>query len=354
MPGSLYEPSHDLSSADEEVIKEAQPQKPLAALNDYLERRDLSPIRSQLRTSWVVASDRTKRYYTRKAGQAVAAMVKDISPRESGPLLHEVISSDALRHQLSSSEDSTDDKCVDETLMLALAECFDDASSWETRRQILSIMADKVRHKKIIRYIPGLSKYRFTEAKRHCLIYGRGVPVSNVRAPRRDVATPQIEHFISYICSPHVIQDLPFAEQTITLSTQETIKIPNVIRMAIPERLVKQYQAYCEESGFASLSRSTLLRILSICSASTPKSSQGLDYVSSTGAQAFEELLDVVERIGDLGKGMDWAKDVQNRLCAGKRYMKGDFKVCIKHKGRLFSKIIYVRAHGNNGKSPHR
>lgn len=326
-----------MSSADEEVIKEAQPQKPLAALNDYLERRDVSPIRSQLRTSWVVASDRTKRYYTRKAGQAVAAMVKDISPRESGPLLHEVISSDALRHQLSSSEDSTDDKCVDETLMLALAECFDAASSWETRRQILSIMADKVRYKKIIRYIPGLSKYRYTEAKRHCLTYGRGAPVSNVRAPRRDVATPQIEHFISYICSPHVIQDLPFGERTITLSTQETIKIPNVIRMAIPERLVKQYQAYCEESGFASLSRSTLLRILSICSASTRKSLQGLDYVSSTGAQAFEELLDVVERIGDLGKGMDWAKDVQNRLRAGKRYMKGDFKVCIKHKGRLIS-----------------
>ena len=132
-----------MSSADEEVIfKEAQPQKPLAALNDYLERRDVSPVRSQLRTSWVVASDRTKRYYTQKAGQAVAVMVRDISPSESGPLFHEVISSDALRHQLSSDEDSTDDECVDGTLMLALAECYNAASSWETRRQILSIMAE--------------------------------------------------------------------------------------------------------------------------------------------------------------------------------------------------------------------
>ena len=344
-----------MSSADEEVIfKEAQPQKLLAALNDYLERRDVSPVRSQLRTSWVVASDRTKRYYTRKAGQAVAAMVRDISPSESGPLFHEVISSDALRHQLSSDEDSTDDECVDETLMLALAECYDASGSWETRRQILSIMADKVRYKKIIRYIPGLSKYRYTEAKRHSLSYGRGAPVPNVRAPRRDVATPQIEHFISYICSPHVIQDLPFGERTITLSTQETIKIPNVIRMAIPKRLVKQYHAYCEESGFPALSRSTLLRILSICSASTRKSLQGLDYVTSTGAQAFEELLDVVEKIGDVGKGMDWAKDVQNRLSAGKRYLKGDYKVCIKHKGRLISLILYVRAYDNDSKSPHK
>ena len=59
--------------------------------------------------------------------------------------------------------------------------------------------------------------------------------------------------------------------------------------------------------------------------------------MSSTGAQAFEELLDVIERIGDLGKGMDWAKAVQNRLRAGKHYLKGDFKVCIKHKERLIS-----------------
>ena len=227
----------------------------------------------------------------------------DISPSESGPLFQEAISSDALRHQLSSDEDSTDGECVDETLMLALAECYDATSSWETRRQILSIMTDKVHYEKIIRYIPGLSKYRYTEAKSHCVTHGRGAPVPNVRAPRRDVATPQIEHFISYICSSHVIQDLPFGERTITLSTQETIKIPNVIRMAIPERLVKQYQAYCEESGFQALSRSTLLRIRSICSASTRKSLQGVDYVSSTGAQAFAELLDVVEKIGDVGKG---------------------------------------------------
>ena len=82
-----------------------------------------------------------------------------------------------------------------------------------------------------------------------------------------------------------------------------------------------------------------LLRILSICSASTCKSLQGLDYVSSTGAQGFEELLDVVEKIGYLGKGMDWAKDVQNRLCVGKRYLEGDYKLCIKHKGRLISLI---------------
>ena len=296
------------------------------ALNTYLVSRDVSPVRSQLQTSWEKASGRTKRYYTQKAGQAVAAVVQDITTHETGPLFCALCSSDALRRQLSSDEDSYEGT-IDVTLMEALAECYQAASRWETRRQVLSIMADKVRYKKLLKYIPGLTKYRFTEAKRHCLTYGRGAPVESVRAPRTDVAFSQIEHFISFITSSHMVQDLPFGERSITLSNKQTIKVPNVIRMMIPERVVKQYQAYCDESSFKPLSRRTLLRILAVCPASTRKSLQGLDYVSSEGAQAFEDLADIVERLGDAGQGMDWTKDLQNRLRAGKRYLKSDYKV---------------------------
>lgn len=296
-------------------------------MNVYLESRDVSPIRSQLQTSWDEASRRTKRYYTRKAGQGVAAVVKDVAPYETGALFRELCSSDVLRCQLSSDEDS-DEETVDNTLMEALSECCQAASSWETRRQILSIMADKVQYSTLLKFIPGLTKYRFTEAKRHCLMYGRGKPVSSVRVARTDVTTLQIEHFITFITSSHVVQDLPFGERSITLSNKETIKIPNVVRMMIPERVVKQYLAFCDESSFKPLSLSTLLRILSVCRASTRKSLQGLDYVSSVGTQAFEDLADVIEKLGDAGQGMAWAKDIQSRLRAGKRYLKSDYKVC--------------------------
>ena len=97
--------------------------------------------------------------------------------------------------------------------------------------------------------------------------------------------------------------------------------------MMIPERVVKQYLTFCDESSFKPLSRSTLLRILTVCPASSRKSLHGLDYVSSSGAQAFEDLADVVEKLGDAGEGMGWAKDIQSRLRAGKRYLKSDYKV---------------------------
>ena len=147
--------------------------RPLDALNTYFVSRDVSPVRSQLQTSWEKTSGRTKRYYTRKASQGVAALVQGMTPHETGPLFRALCSSDALRHQLCDKGDS-DEGNMDVTLMEALAECYQAASRWETRRQILSIMADKVRYKTLLKFIPGLTKYRFTEAKCHCLTFGRG------------------------------------------------------------------------------------------------------------------------------------------------------------------------------------
>lgn len=268
------------------------------------------PIRSQLHTPWKVASEQTKRDYTRKAGQGLAAVVNDIAPKESGSLYQTLCSSGVLRKHFSSDEDCEADT-VDETLMKALG----DINHWETvQRHILSIMADKVRYGKLHRYIPGLTKYCFTEAKRHCLTRGRGAPVQSERLPRTDASTPQIKHFIAFITSAHIVLGLQFGEESIMLGNKNMIKIPNVIRTIIPEKAVKQYHAYCADSGFKPLSRSTLLRILTVCPASTCKSLQGLDYVTSAGGQAFEDLADVVERLGDSGQRMGWAKDMQIRL----------------------------------------
>ena len=139
------------------------------------------------------------------------------------------------------------------------------------------------------------------------------------------VSTAQIDHFVAFITSAHTTQDLPFGERTVTLTSRETIKVPNVIHTMIPERMVKQYLAYCDEMGFKPLSRSTLVRILNVCP-SVRKSLQGLDYISSLGAQAFDDLCKVAEMLGDTGQGMGWAKQQQSRLRESKRYLKRAYK----------------------------
>lgn len=105
-------------------------------------------------------------------------------------------------------------------------------------------MADKLTLNQLRRWIPDLSQHCFTEAKRHCLVFGRGLPVHTTPSSRMKVSLAQIDHFAAFITSPHIVQDLPFGERRITLCTKETIKVPNVIRMLIPERIVKQYTTY--------------------------------------------------------------------------------------------------------------
>jgi hypothetical protein len=39
--------------------------------------------------------------------------------------------------------------------------------------------------------------------------------------------------------------------------------------------------------------------------------------------------LEAVEKLGDLGMGMSWAKEIKKQLALGKRYLKSDYKVIV-------------------------
>lgn len=296
-------------------------------LNTFLETRDISPVRFPLTTQWEEASERTRRRHLRKANQAVDAVLEEVAPNQSGQLWKSLVASKSSDENPSGNEREP----VDEVLMEALAECYRNASNWQTRRQILSIMVDKVSFKTLKKWIPNLTRYQFSEARKHILVEGGGVALSlQSSQTRMAVSQTQLDHFLDFITSTHVIQDLPFGQKSIKLSTKEVITVPNVIRMMVPESIVKQYLAYSSESGFTTLSRSTPLRILNVCSASVRKSLQGLDYISCAGSQAFDDLHDVVNRLGDSFMGMTWARNQKERLKSAKRYLKGDFKVNFK------------------------
>ena len=60
------------------------------------------------------------------------------------------------------------------------------------------------------------------------------------------------------------------------------------------------------------------------------RSLHGLDYISRAGSQGFDDLCEVVNRLGDSFMGMTWAREQKERLKSAKCYLKGDFKVTIK------------------------
>ena len=163
---SIYEPS----------FSGEKTQSPRDKLNEFLASRDISPIRHSLGTPWQEASDRTKRFYTRKARQAVNACLNEIAPDESEMLLTLIV-------KFKSEESS-----VDSSLMECLTECYNNADHWSTRRQILSIMVDRVSFKDLQRWLPNLSRYRFNIARHHLLLHGRGSKVPFVKSSRMCIA----------------------------------------------------------------------------------------------------------------------------------------------------------------------
>ena len=137
----------------------------------------------------------------------------------------------------------------------------------------------------------------------------------------------KLEDFISFITSPHVLQEVPFGERLLKLSTGEVIKTPNVIRMMIPERIVQQYQQYYSGRGFEPMSKRTLHRVLDECSASVRKSLQGLDNFSAQGTEAFDYLDKLVDKLVDCGKTEVWAREMKQKLRSSKQYLKSEDKV---------------------------
>lgn len=253
----------------------------------------------------------------RKARQVVVATLEEIAPNNSEMLLRAIKES-----QLDDDED------MDCSLLEALAECYENASHWNSRRQILSIFADKVSFKTIQKWIPDITRYRYSIARHHLLLHGRGTELPLQKHARIKVPLDKLDHFLAFITSARVVQDLPFGEKTLKLSTTE-IKIPNVLRTSIPEQIVKQYQSYCMETGFSSpLSRSSLCRILDVCPASIRTSLQGLDYFSAEGGKAFDDMIAVVDKLGDVYElGLSWSREQIRKLKLAKRYLKGDYKV---------------------------
>ena len=97
------------------------------------------------------------------------------------------------------------------------------------------------------------------------------------------MAPGKLRHFLNFITSGRIIQDLPFSEKKLRLSSNEELVIPNVIRTVIPTQIVSQYEELCGEEGFKPMERRTLYKVLHVFSASVRKSLQGLDYISAQG-----------------------------------------------------------------------
>lgn len=276
----------------------------LESLNTFLHNCNVSPVKS-LSNPLTVASERTKRRYIDKAKECVFAVLETIAPKEKDLLLESII-----------FERNEQEQPANDTLQI-LKKIYIQAESWQFQRQVLSIIVQQMSFEGAQKFIPGLTSWRFYEAKRHANIEGPGLPVNVTAEKREKINANNLDHFIDFITSSHIMKDLPYGQRTLKLDSGEIINIPNVIRSLSSSSLISQYLQLCEEDNISPLGKSTLYKILSECAASVRKSVEGLDNYVMEGSRAFQTLEEIF---------MD-ENNLKTKLLEAKRYLKADFKI---------------------------
>ena len=231
----------------------------LHSLNNFLRQADgrMSPVRSQLSTNAEGVSSSTTRYYKRKGMQVVEASLDAIAPGQSKWLLQKVL--EAYSHSTDS-----DVNLPEKTLLSRLVTLYNEATNWYTRQQILSVFVADYSKTELLSFIPGLTKWRIDEARKHAFRTSPGRIIVPPVLHRCRLDPVKVDHFLDFISSPSFLQDVAYGTKTLRLSDGETIEIPNVVRTVVASRLTNLYQSYCSESGFEPMGRSTLLNILKV------------------------------------------------------------------------------------------
>ena len=274
--GEQHPPSCDEGSASDvfssasqdsvtagETSQEWQPtpqvQMKLHSLNNFLRIADgrVSPVRSQLSTVVESISSPTVRYYKRKGAQAVETVLEAIAPGQSKWLLQQVI-------ERYSGAAESDANLPEKTLLSRLITLYNEATSWHTRRQILSVFVSDYSKTELLSLIPGLTKWRIDEARKHAYVASPGQVIEPPVLQRCRLDPVKVDHFLDFISSPTFLQDVAYGTKTLKLSSGEKIEIPNVVRTVVASRLIQLYQAYCKEYEFAPLGQSTLFNIVKV------------------------------------------------------------------------------------------
>ena len=134
-------------------------------------------------------SSSTQRYYRRKAEQPVEIVLSAIAPGNSSWLFQQVLS----KHQRMQGADAA---FKEDAVVASLVALYNDANSWSTRQQILSIFASDYSRTELLQFVPGLTKFRIDEARKHVFQIKPGQPIEPPTITRTRLDLVKVDHFL--------------------------------------------------------------------------------------------------------------------------------------------------------------
>ena len=216
----------------------------------------VSPVRSQCQSDILTMSSRTQRYYQKRAEQAIEGVLESIAPENASWLYQQVMQ---WRTRFKAAKG-----IVEATLVARLVILYEEAAYWYTRQQILSLFVTDYSKTELLALIPGLSKWRIDEARKHAFQTKPGQPIDPPRITRYRLDAVKVDHFLDFLSSPSFLQDVAYGTRTLKLENGQSLEIPNMVRTVISSHLVRMYLNFCVESNFEPLRCSTLFNIIKV------------------------------------------------------------------------------------------
>ncbi|KAL9960337.1 hypothetical protein ACROYT_G033784 [Oculina patagonica] len=311
-PGQWREEESD-GSADEstpdplKVYNDAMSQ--IASLTDM---KTVEQLTFRLASDWESASANEKALCEEKVDEACQAVCKVIAPNASDELLN--------AYKNSSTLDKGEN---------ALIAAYRHAPTKNLKTQILSIYALQYSFselKKMHGHFENLSDRQIKKARAHAKTVGAGLILEKAPFHRTRIDLMKLNHFLSFADQPYFYQDVSYGTRTLKLDSGEQLVMPNVVRTVARSTTIAQYFSHCRDEEFEPLGRSTLFQILKVRKSSQRKSLQGLDNTAASGADGFDALNKIIDRLEQSGSRPEWCQATRKELKEGKRYPKTEYR----------------------------
>ena len=186
-------------------------------LNSYILKSTddrISPVRSQCKSDVMTISSSTRRYYGKKAEQVVDSVLEAIALGNSSWLLQQVIARNQRERTVSGA-------AKEESLVSRLVTLYNEASSWNTQQQILSLFAGDYSKTELLQVVPGLTKFRIGEARKHAFQTKPGEPIEPPTITTTRLDPTKVDHYIHFVYSSSFLQDVGYGTKTLKPSSGE-------------------------------------------------------------------------------------------------------------------------------------
>ena len=180
---------------------------------------------------------------------------------------------------------------------------------------ILSLVDHSAHTKKEVQDVFGCSKRQVDNARKLRLSSEGLLIPEKVPLRRNRMNTFKMEHFIEFIFSSGLIQDVAYGVTRLSFDSGDEQTIPHAVLTAKYSHVIGFYLQFCKEMDYPPLSESSLWRILRALKPSQRKNLAGLDDITAAGMNGFSELDNFLCQLRQ-------HKPLISQLERGKRYLK--------------------------------